>query len=300
MSKHTLKEWFIVTRYWSFTVSAMPVIASCAYLFAMGMLPTGFKTILLILLSVLGSIVLHASGNVLSDYFDYKYGVDNKESFSIPFLVFQQFKPEGYLRFSILLFTAGILIGIAIFLLSGPTVLIIGGIGVVLTVLYSLFKFHALGDLDIFIIFGILPMLGSSYVLCGEIVWPILVLSLPIGLITVSVLHANNTRDMDTDTKAGINTFASLLGVRVSCVLYALYMVLPFLFVFVAVLFKLLPMLSLLSFVALIPAMQNLKTALSYKENGVAVMNNLDQASAKLQTAFSVCLSLGLLISAFI
>ena len=41
--KHSLKEWFVVTRYWSFPVSTMPVVATFAYLFSMGMLPGGIK-----------------------------------------------------------------------------------------------------------------------------------------------------------------------------------------------------------------------------------------------------------------
>ena len=195
MSKHSFKDWFTVTRYWSFPVSTMPVLATFAYLFSENLLPGGFKPYLVFILCLLGVVVLHSAGNVLSDWFDYKSGVDNENAFAVPNLVFHHFEPKEYLNFSIILFVVGVLIGVCIALLSGPALWIIGGVGVLLTLLYSFLKYHALGDLDIFIIFGILPVIGTAYAVTGVLHWDALVLSLPIGIITVSVLHANNTVD---------------------------------------------------------------------------------------------------------
>lgn len=297
IGKHSFKEWFTVTRYWSFPVSAMPVIATFTYLFAMGLVPKDVKSIIIFILSVLGVVILHASGNLLSDWSDYRSGVDNEKSYSVPFLVFQHFKPEEYLNYSILLFFIGIVIGIIISFLTGPALLLIGGIGVALTVLYAFLKYHALGDLNIFIVFSILPILGTSYAITGTINFDALVLAFPIGIITVSVLHANNARDMETDRNAGIKTFAMVIGERVSCILYCMYMILPFLFIFVAVLLKSLPVLALLSFLAIPQAFRNFMGAMSYYEVGLVAMNDLDQASAKLQLTFSGLLSLGLLLA---
>ncbi len=78
MSKHNLKEWVAATRYWSFPVSSMPVIATFAYLFSKGMLPMEWRGLLVFLLSVLGVIVLHSAGNLLSDWADYRSGVDSR------------------------------------------------------------------------------------------------------------------------------------------------------------------------------------------------------------------------------
>ena len=295
--KHSIKEWLVVTRYWSFPVSTMPVIATFAYLFSKGLLPGGIMPYVILLLCLLGVVLLHSAGNVLSDWADYKTGVDNEKAFAVPNLVFHKFEPAEYLRFSMILFVAGVIVGIIITLLSGPGLLLVGGIGVLLTILYSSLKYHALGDLDIFIIFGVLTVLGTTYAVTGSIVPEALVLSLPIGLVTVSVLHANNTLDTETDKAAGIKTFAMMIGSKASAVLYRCYMILPFVCVLTSVIVGWLHPLSLLSFIAAVPAQKNYRQAKTFDVKGLEAMKGLDQASAKLQLAFSGLLSIGLFIS---
>ena len=294
--RHSLKEWFTVTRYWSFPVSTMPVIATFAYLFSKGMLPSGVTPYVILLLSLVGVVLIHSAGNVLSDWADYKTGVDNESAFAVPNLVFHKFEPAEYLRFSIALFVAGVAVGIVIMLLSGPGLLIAGGVGVLLTLLYSVLKYHALGDADIFVIFGVLTVLGTTYAITGAYVPEALVLSLPIGLVTVSVLHANNTLDTETDRAAGIRTFAMLIGLKASAILYCCYMVIPFAFVVVSVIAGWLHPASLLCLAAVVPAWKNFRQACQYKTAGLEAMKGLDQATAKLQLVFSGLLSLGLLI----
>jgi 1,4-dihydroxy-2-naphthoate octaprenyltransferase len=297
MAKHSFKEWFAVTRYWSFPVSTMPVLASFAYVFSKGLLPGGVMPWVLFVLCLLGVVLLHSAGNVLSDYYDFKTGVDNENAFAVPNLVFGKFQPIEYLTFSIILFIAGVTVGAVIAILSGPALWIIGGVGVLLTALYSFLKYHALGDLDIFIIFGILPVLGTAYAVTGELHWDALVLSIPIGIITVSVLHANNTFDTETDRAAGIKTFGMLIGGKAASVLYAAYMVIPFACIIAAVATGQLHFMALLCLVAAIPAWKNFRQACTYDKAGLDAMKGLDQASAKLQLVFSVLLSAGLVFS---
>jgi len=298
--KHTLKEWFVATRFWSFPVSTMPIIVSFAYLLSQGSIPGGIKPYICLVLALVGVVILHSAGNVLSDYFDYKTGVDNADAFAVPNLVFKKFEPKEYLFFAIILFVVGIAVGIVLCALSGWHLLIIGGVGVVLTAAYSLLKYNALGDLDIFIIFSWLIMLGAGYVLTGEILYSPLILALPIGVITVSVLHANNTLDIETDKKAGMKSFAMILGGKVSARLYQAYMVIPFVYLIVVVALGMLSPFALISLIAFVPAWKNIKAASRYNEMGIVAMAGLDQATAKLQLVFSGLLSIGLIISAIV
>lgn len=298
--KHTIKEWVAVTRYWSFPVSVAPVVATFAFLCSRHMLPHDFPSVLNFVLALLGVVILHSAGNVLSDWFDYRSGVDNENAFAVPNLVFGKFKPEEYFTFSIVLFAIGVAIGVVITLLSGPALLLIGGIGVLLTAAYSFLKYHALGDLDIFIIFGMLPVLGTSYAVTGAICPEALVLSLPIGIITVSVLHANNTFDTESDKAAGIRTFAMLIGGKTSCRLYQAYMIIPFVCIAVAVIAGALHPCSLLCLIAALPAFRNFSSASHYDTLGIKTMSGLDQGSAKMQLLFSGLLSIGLFTAALI
>jgi len=298
--KHNFKEWFTATRYWSFPVSVMPVVATYAYLVSEGLVPAGIKPHLIALLSMIGVALLHAGGNVLSDWFDFRSGVDNPDAFAVPNLVFHKFEPSEYFRFSIWLLAAGAAIGLFISWLSGPGLLIIGGLGFLLTLLYSFLKYRALGDLDIFIIFGVLTVAGAAYAITGSYLPDALILSVPIGVITVSVLHANNTYDTLSDRAAGIKTFAMLIGQKTSALLYCCYMVFPFVYMAIAVAAGKLHPLSLLCFVALIPALKNLRQAASYDKIGLEAMKGLDQATAQMQLMFSGLLSIGLFISALL
>ena len=300
MSNHRLKEWVAATRYWSFPVSSMPVVATYAYLFSSHVLPVGWRSFAVFLLSVLGVVILHAAGNLLSDWADFRSGVDNERAFAVPNLVFGHFKPAEYLRMSIVLFVLGCLFGAVVVLLSAPVVLLIGAAGVLLTILYSFLKYHALGDLDIFLIFGILTVLGTSAAATGSVVWDALVLSVPLGIITVSVLHANNTVDIESDRSAGIKTFAMLIGVKASGLLYQVYIILPFACVLLAVFAGKLHPLSLLCLAAGILAWKNFVQAGQYRQKGLDALKGLDQGSAKLQLVFSGLLSVGLFIAGLV
>lgn len=295
--RHSFKEWVAVTRYWSFPVSVMPVIATFAWLFSRHMLPSGPIPYINLVLSILGVVLLHSAGNVLSDWYDHRTGVDNEKAFAVPNLVFHRFEPKEYKVFSLILFAAGIAVGIVITLLSGPYLLILGGIGVLLTYLYSFLKYRALGDLDIFIIFGVLTVLGTTYALTGQLQPQALILSIPIGIITVSVLHANNTYDTETDREAGIKTFGMLIGLRKAANLYRCYMFIPFICVIVYIACGQMHPLAAISLLAAIPAWKNQKQAATYPQNGLEAMKGLDQATAQMQLMFSGLLSLGLFIA---
>ena len=276
----------------------MPVVVTFAYLMSLGMVPQGVKPLICFALALVGAVILHSAGNVMSDYFDYKTGVDNPDAFAVPNLVFHRFEPREYLIFSIILFIVGCGIGVALTLMTSWKLLVIGGVGVALTAGYSFLKYHALGDLDIFIIFSVLIMSGTGYVVTGQILPRVLVLALPVGIITVSVLHANNTFDIVSDGKAGMKSFAMLLGGKVSARLYMAYMCVPFVCVAAAVAAGWLTPFALISLLAAVPAWKNLKAASHFDQKGIDTMAGLDQASAKLQLVFSGLLSAGLFIDA--
>ncbi|MCQ2285401.1 MAG: prenyltransferase [Bacteroidales bacterium] len=298
MKKHSLKEWIATTRYWSFSVSAFPVLAAAAYLtVSYGI--TGINWIY-VLLAVIGVVVLHAAGNLLSDVGDFRSGADSKDSFAVPNLVQHIFEPKEYLALSFTLFGIGAAIGLVLTWLCGIPLLLIGVIGVVLTMLYSQGKNYYLGDAIIFIVFGILILLGTAYVAVGKICYDTLLLSLPIGLITLSVLHANNIVDIKTDAAAGLKTWAMAMGESTAVKVYVIYQIVPFLSVIICVLLGLFPWTALLSLLAVIPAISNIKKALTYKENGRNALIGLDLLSAKLQLIFSLTLTIGLLLAALL
>lgn len=293
-----MKKWFMVTRPWSFVVSATPVVATT--LFLLYKCGCGSINWVNALLALVGIMLFHAAGNVHSDYYDYKTGIDSSEAYCVQNLVSGEYIPRQYRNFSLILLSAGIVIGLILTLRSGWPLLVIGGIGCLLTWLYPWAKFHALGDLDILIVFGILPMLGTAYVTTGVIDYSTLLLSVPVGFVTVSVLHANNLRDIPTDSRVGAKSFAAVLGDKASVWYYILLITIPCIYTVCAVVCKLFPVWCLLILLSLPIVVKNIRQALKFNTEGRAAFNQLDLGSAKLQMISGIMLCAGFLLGALI
>ena len=300
-SKHTLKEWYLATRPWSFPASAMPVASTIAYLFWVSKTFVGTSPVdwLCGILALVGIILFHAGGNVISDYNDYRKGVDTPENAMMLPLVNGSFKDYEFRRYGIALLLAGCAVGVVLLLLTQSVELLYVGLaGGVLTLLYSFLKYRALGDVVIVLNYAILPIMGTSIVAVGHIEWSAMVLAVPLGLITDSILHINNARDAVSDRAAGARTFAMLIGPKASAAIYQAEVLLPFVWVVVAVCVGWLPVFTILVFVVAKTAWDMARQAKGLVGEGPAKVAMLDQQSAQLQAKFSVLMIVALVVSA--
>ena len=292
MKKHTLKEWFLATRPWSFPASAMPVLVTLAYLFWQQYDVCWWKG----LWCVLNIVVFHAAGNTWSDYHDFKSGVDNSETAGGTAITSGQFEPGEIRGLSMALLVVAVVSGISIVICTGLPVLYLGLAGFFLTLLYPFLKYRALGDVDIFLTYSLLPILGTSFVSTGEIHYGALWLSVPIGLITVAILHINNLRDMEYDKKAGISTFAMRIGAKWAVAIYGIELLLPFVWIVACALCGVFPWWSVLALIAVAPATANVKKSMRYEEGGMSAVIGLDEQTAKLQLLFGMLLFISFLV----
>lgn len=279
-------------------MSALPVVATTAYLCATREVLG--KDLLCALLAVVGVVLFHAAGNLLSDVGDFRSGADSREAYAIPNLVEHIFEPKEYLRLSAILFALGIAVGLVLTYLCGWKLLIIGGLGFLLTLLYTKSKNCWLSDLNVFVIFGVLIVLGTSFVVTRTVCYDTLMLSLPLGLITLSVLHANNTVDIETDRAAGLHTLAMAMGLNTAARVYIGYQIVPFLWVTGCVIAGWMPWPGLLCLLSFVAAWGNIRQAATYKSRGREAMMGLDLRSAKLQLLFSLTLAVGLFLAILI
>ena len=108
MKKHSLKDWLIAVRPWSFPASAMPVIVTLAYLYwAYGVIEWANG-----LLALAGIVIFHASGNAWSDYFDFERGVDRVDTFGVKTLTSGQFMPLEIRNLAIGLMVPAVMVGL--------------------------------------------------------------------------------------------------------------------------------------------------------------------------------------------
>lgn len=294
--KHSFKAWLIATRPWSFPASSMPVVATLSYLYWSG------ESInwLIGLWTLLTIVVFHASGNTWSDYFDFKKGVDREDTVGGTSITSGEFQPCEIKRLATWLLAVAVISGLALAYCTGLPTLYFGLAGCVLTLLYPVLKYHALGDLDIFLTYSVLPILGTSYVATGSIVEKSLWLVLPIGLITVGILHINNARDIEHDKRAGIKTFAMLMGKRASVYIYIAELIIPFVCIAAGILCKAMPAGALAVFIVLKPAIDNCRAMMKLPTEGMKAVTGIDESTAKLQLAFSMTFSVVCIVSALL
>ena len=296
----TVKQWFLAVRPWSFPASTMPALVAVSYIFCAHFQSLGSIEWLVAAACVLGALIFHFSGNLVSDYFDYKKGVDSENNIGQTNLLIINgiFKPKTMLWYGIVLGLVGVALGLLIVFRANIAVLYVGMAGFVLTVLYSFLKYNALGDLDVFLIFGVLIPLGTCVALLGVVDWSVMAVSVPVGFLVVGILHANNTRDREIDRAAGTRTFAMLIGLKASKVYYAVLELLPYMFVIVLVIAKILSWPALAVLLSLPIALKNIKTMKAgEKPEDIAT---LDGDSAKLVLLCSLLLAISLVISAFV
>lgn len=293
----------IAVRAWSFPASIMPVIVTVAYLYweyrtAGG--PADEFTLWPGLAALALMVILHAAGNTWSDWFDFRKGVDAKDTFGATSLTGGMFTPKEIMAIAIALIAVSLAGGIALTVYSGITLLWIGLGGLACLLIYPFMKYHAAGDLAIFLSFGILPAFGTEYVTTGtldlDVLWP----AVPVSLITVAILHANNTRDTATDIRSRIRTIPITFGPKAARVIYYLEITLPFLWLIFCSVTGRLPWWSLIALIAVIPAAKAIKVMAGSRTSGLGTVRALDAMTAQLQTVFSLLVSISFLIAVWL
>ena len=275
----------------------MPIIATLAFLFWKGAEINWIYGVW----ALAGMILFHYAGNVWSDWFDYRKKVDADDTFGAKTLTTVMFTPKEIMGLAIGLLVAAVACGLGLAYMTGLPLLWIGLAGAVCTVLYPLLKYNALGDLDILLTFAFLPTIGTSYAATGAIDWNVLLIALPVGLITDGILHCNNTRDIATDKRAGINTMAMWLGTKAAARLYAFEMVFPYIWVGVCSIAGLLPLHTIIIFLTLPIALACASTMKkSVGQETPMLLADLDVRTANLQMMFSVLLSISFVVARFI
>lgn len=90
------------------------------------------------------------------------------------------------------------------------------------------YGYRALGEVSVFVFFGVLAVAGTAYVQLGRLTWLALAASVPVGLLACALLVVNNLRDIGTDEVAGKRTLAVRLGDHRTRLLYLTCVLVPF------------------------------------------------------------------------
>jgi 1,4-dihydroxy-2-naphthoate octaprenyltransferase len=117
------------------------------------------------------------------------------------------------------------LCGVYLIIVAGWELLAVGAASILAGVLYTggprPYGYEGLGEVFVFLFFGVVAVTGSYFVQIQQLPWEVFVTSVPVGLLAAAILVVNNVRDVDTDARAGKRTLAVRLGRERTRVLYA-------------------------------------------------------------------------------
>jgi 1,4-dihydroxy-2-naphthoate octaprenyltransferase len=250
--------------------------------------------------ALVGSIFIQVGTNLANDYSDAKRGADTADRLG-PVRVTSSglVTPRRVLYATWIAFAVAIACGIYLATVAGLVILLIGAVSIAAGVLYTggprPYGYAGLGEVFVFLFFGLVAVNGSYYVQVEDLQALPLGLSIAVGFLATAILVVNNVRDLDTDRRADKMTLAVRMGRQNAVMLYRMlvlgaYVVLPVaLFAGEA---SALPLIGLLS----LPMAAAPMRAMANRTDGPS-LNAALAGTGALLAAFSLLVSAGLLIA---
>jgi len=247
-----MKNFLLATRPKTLLAGVLPPIISYLYFFS----ETKTHAHLYLILCVLGALFIQLATNFFNDVIDFKKGADKERvgptRVSAAGLVdIKTVELWAYTSAGL-----GALCGIPIIMRGGWPFLILGLISLYLTYGYTGGKislaYRGLGEIFVFLFFGLFSVMGSFYLYALKINLLIFILAIIFGLLTTTFIAVNNLRDRETDAKVGKNTLATLWSEKSYQIFTLITIFAPYALLVFFHHFKLLPIMSL----SLLPAIK--------------------------------------------
>ena len=250
--------------------------------------------------ALLGALFIQVGTNLSNDYSDARRGADAEDRLGpVRVTAGGLVPPRQVLIATYVSFGLAVLFGIYLIAVAGWELLIVGAASILAGVGYTggpkPYGYEGLGEVFVFLFFGVVAVAGSYFVQVTSLDWEAFALAVPVGLLASAILVVNNVRDIDSDRRAGKRTLAVKLGrertrVMYAAVVYLAYVLTPITWLFgPTTAWVLLPWLTLPLAAA---AVRIVRT----RTDGPA-LNGALARSGMLQLAFCVLLSAGLLLS---
>ena len=177
----------------------------------------GTFRVLTFLAALIGALFIQVGTNLSNDYSDARRGADTEDRLGpVRVTAGGLVPPRQVLRATWLAFGVAVLAGSYLIATSGWELLVAGVLSILAGVLYTggprPYGYEGLGEVFVFLFFGIVAVAGSYFAQVERVDWEALALAVPVGLLATAILLVNNVRDLETDRRAGKRTLAVRLG----------------------------------------------------------------------------------------
>jgi 1,4-dihydroxy-2-naphthoate octaprenyltransferase len=290
-----IRIWLMAARVRTLPAAIAPVLVGTAL--------AGYQHVfhpLRFIAALVGAIFIQVGTNLSNDYSDARRGADTEDRLGpVRVTAGGLVPPRQVLIATYVSFGVAVLAGIYLIVVAGWELLLVGAASILAGVLYTggprPYGYEGLGELFVFLFFGIVAVAGSYFVQVTHLSWEAFALAVPVGLLAAAILVVNNFRDIDTDRRAGKRTLAVRLGRERTRLLYAVMVYGAYLLTPVTWLFGPLKVWVLLPWLTIVAAAPVVRIVRNHTDGP-----SLNQALAQtglLQLAFCMMLSAGLLLS---
>jgi 1,4-dihydroxy-2-naphthoate octaprenyltransferase len=178
------------------------------------------------------ALALQIGVNYANDYSDGVRGTDEDRVGPLRLVGSRVAAPRHVLGAALGCFLAAALAGLALAAVTTWWLLLVGAAAILAAWFYTggsrPYGYRALGEISVFVFFGLVAVAGTAYVQIEGVPWETWAAAVPIGLLACGLLVANNLRDIPTDEVSGKRTLAVVLGDGRTRLLYAACTALPF------------------------------------------------------------------------
>jgi 1,4-dihydroxy-2-naphthoate octaprenyltransferase len=252
------------------------------------------------LAALVGAMFIQVGTNLSNDYSDARRGADAEDRLGpVRVTAGGLVPPRRVLLATYISFGVAVLAGIYLIVVAGWQLLLVGAASILAGVLYTggprPYGYEGLGELFVFLFFGIVAVAGSYFVQVKHLDWEAFALAVPVGLLAAAILVVNNVRDIETDRRAGKRTLAVRLGRTRTRSLFAAMVYVSYLLAPVTWVFGPLSPWLMITWLT-VPIAAGIVRLVRNRVDGPSLNQALAQ-TGMLQLAFCTLLSAGLLLS---
>ena len=283
--------WILAARPKTLPAAVAPVLIGTAIAFDAGKVHW-----LSAILAAFAALMIQIGTNFANDYFDHLHGADHRDRLG-PTRVTQAglVKPQTMKLATAVVFGLAFLSGIYLIYRGGWPILVIGLLSILFGILYTGGPFplgyHGLGDIFVFVFFGLVAVGGTYYVQALELPPKVLIAGVAPGFYSTAILTVNNLRDIFSDQEAGKKTLAVRFGSRFARLEYLLSLFIASLVPVILYLLTTEHFYALAASLVFFVAIPSLKTV--FREPPGTIFNQVLASTGKLLLIYSLLFSLG-------
>lgn len=292
------KKWWKLTRPHTLTASFIPVFLGTTLAYQEVTINYA-----LFFAMVIASILIQIATNMFNEYYDFRRGLDTKESVGIGGAIVREgISPNTVLFLALFLYFLSFLLGIYICLNTTWWIAVIGAFSMLIGYLYTggpyPIAYTPFGEIFAGLFMGIVIILISFYIQTGFITLKSLFVSIPIAILIGAILMSNNIRDLDQDKAKGRKTLAIIVGRENAIKFLAGMFIFSYLWVIFLIILGSLSFLALLAFIS-IPKAYQAVNKFKGKKLPIEMMPAM-KLTAETNTSFGFYLTIGILLSSLI